>query len=37
MTVMNSVQNRVITTQHPFNGLFSRTSWVSQHQKGSGF
>ena len=19
---------------HPFNGLFSRTTWVSQHQKG---
>jgi len=22
------------TDQHPFNGLFSRTTWVSQHQKG---
>ena len=21
------------TTLHPFNGLFSRTTWVSQHQK----
>jgi len=20
--------------QHPFNGLFSRTTWVSQYQKG---
>jgi len=20
---------------HPFNGLFSRTSWVSRHQKGT--
>jgi len=27
------------TTLHPFNGLFSRTTWVSRHQKGnhSGF
>jgi len=23
------------TTQHPFNGLFSRITWVSQHQKGT--
>jgi len=23
--------------QHPFNGLFSRTTWVSQHQKGEQF
>jgi len=22
------------TTLHPFKGLFSRTTWVSQHQKG---
>jgi len=22
---------------HPFNGLFSRTTWVSQHQKGKRF
>jgi len=22
---------------HPFNGLFSRTSWVSRHQKGKPF
>jgi len=22
------------TTLHPFNGLFSRTTWVSQYQKG---
>ena len=22
------------TTLHPFNGLFSRTTWVSRHQKG---
>jgi len=21
-------------TRHPFNGLFSRTAWVSQYQKG---
>jgi len=22
------------TTLHPFNSLFSRTTWVSRHQKG---
>jgi len=22
---------------HPFNGLFSRTTWVSRHQKGKSF
>jgi len=22
---------------HPFNGLFSRTTWVSRHQKGKPF
>jgi len=22
---------------HPFNGLFSRTTWVSQHQNGKPF
>jgi len=25
------------TTQHPFNGLLSRTTWVSQHQKDKPF
>ena len=25
------------TTLHPFHGLFSRTAWVSQHQKGKPF
>ena len=25
------------TTLHPFNGLFSRTTWVSRHQKGKPF
>jgi len=29
--------NRKHTTLHPFNGLFSRTTWVSQHQKGKPF
>jgi len=24
----------VSTDKTPFNGLFSRTTWVSQHQKG---
>jgi len=23
-----------VTTLHPFNGLFSRSVWVSQYQKG---
>jgi len=26
-----------VTTQHLFNGLFSRTSWLSQHQEGKPF
>jgi len=25
------------TDRHPFNGLFSRTTWVSRHQKGKLF
>jgi len=25
------------TLLHPFNGLFSRTTWVSWHQKGKPF
>ena len=25
------------TTLHPFNGFFSRTTWVSRHQKGKPF
>jgi len=25
------------TTLHPFNGLFPRTTWISQHQKGKSF
>ena len=29
----NNVLNRTFHTQHPFNGLVSRTIWVSQHQK----
>jgi len=27
----------IITTLHPFNGLFSRTTWVGRHQKGKPF
>jgi len=27
----------VSTLLHPFNGLFSRTAWVSRHQKGKPF
>jgi len=25
---------RVLSDRHPFSGLFSMTTWVSQHQKG---
>jgi len=27
----------VLLLLHPFNGLFPRTTWVSQHQKGKPF
>jgi len=30
-------QTTTTTTQCPFNGLFSRTTWVSQQQKGKPF
>jgi len=33
----NSYLNDHITTLHPFNGLFSRTIMVSQHQKDKPF
>jgi len=29
--------NVITTTLHPFNGLFSRTTWISWHQKGKTF
>jgi len=28
---------RLLLLPHPFNGLFSRTTWVSRHQKGKPF
>ena len=31
VTVSSPIEQQ---SQHPFNGLFSRTSWVSQYQKG---
>jgi len=31
--VLWPVVTTTITTLHPFNGLFSRTTWVSQYQK----
>jgi len=31
------VGKSILTLLHPFNGLFSRTTWVSQHQKGKPF
>ena len=34
----NSIEKQLTTTTlHPFNGLFSRTTWVSRHQKGKPF
>jgi len=30
-------KTRQLLLLHPFNGLFSRTTWVSQHQKGKPF
>ena len=39
-TVFNSIPSHVCTTTtapHPLNGLFSRTTWVSRHQKGKPF
>ena len=30
-------QQLLLLLLHPFNGLFSRTAWVSQHQKGKPF
>ena len=31
---MNSVKALTTPPPHPFNGLFSRTTWVSRHRKG---
>jgi len=31
--VLKAKQLLTTTTLHPFNGLFSRTTWVIQHQK----
>jgi len=28
------MQHNILLLLHPFNGLFSRTTWVSQYQKG---
>jgi len=28
---------KLLPLLHPFNGLFSRTTWVSRHQKGKQF
>jgi len=33
----SSKQKVLLLLLHPFNGLFSRTTWVSQHQKGKPF
>jgi len=30
-TLISFLQN---TDRHPFNGLFSRTTWITRHQKG---
>ena len=38
MCISNSIwvitSNQLLLILHPFNGLFSRTTWVSQYQKG---
>ena len=37
-TITDAINNPSTTTLlHPFNGLFSRTTWVSWHQKGRPF
>jgi len=33
-TLYNSKRTTITTILHPFNGLFSRTTWVSRYQKG---
>jgi len=33
-TTVNKLFKMLITDRHPFNGLFSRKTWVSRHQKG---
>jgi len=30
----HNISQNYYNTLHPFNGLFSRTTWVSRHQKG---
>jgi len=34
-SLKHSTEITTTTTQHPFNGLFSRTSWVIRYQKGT--
>jgi len=34
LNFINSVVQLYQYDRHPSNGLFSRTTWVSQHQKG---
>jgi len=31
---LSNLQTKVLQQQQPFNGLFSRTTWVSRYQKG---
>jgi len=31
--VLSDLHEVLTTIEHPFNGLFSRTTWVSRHQK----
>jgi len=35
--VLHKGKQLLLLLLHPFNGLFSRTTWVSQHQKGKPF
>jgi len=32
--MLRNILIQFTTTLHPFNGLFSRTTWVSRYQKG---
>jgi len=31
---MKMIYNKLLILLHPFNSLFSRTTWVSRYQKG---
>jgi len=35
--MLRKFYTRLLIPLHPFNGLFSRTTWISRHQKGKPF